>query len=561
MSASSLTLGCFNPDVKSGMHRHVADFHPSIWRDYFLQYASESTEHDHNIGMQLEALKRDVSKMLVSTKTEKPIAKVELIDSICRLGVNYHFEDEIEEVLQHIHKNYVEKGEITLEANLCSLAVLFRLLRQHGLHVSPLVFNKFKDEQGNFSESLITDVEGMLSLYEASHVMVHGEDILEEAFAFTSTHLASIVTTLNPSLAAQVNHSLRQAIHKNLPRLEARRYISIYEQDPSHNETLLTLAKLDFNILQNLHQKEFGYICKWWNELDVPGKLPFARDRIVECCFWILAIYFEPEYSQARKIIMKVIAVLSIIDDTYDAYGTVDELELLTEAIERWDINFSADLPEYMKLTYKSLLKVYEDIEQEMMEERRAYCVNYGIKEFKNVVQAYMTEARWLNNNYIPTTEEYMQISTISCCYKLLTTTSYIGMGETATEDIFKWVTNGPKIVNASSVVCRLMDDIVSNEFEQKRGHVSSFLECYMKQCGVSREVAINECQKKIANAWKDINEEFLRPTTVPMPFLTRVLNLSRFMDVIYKDKDNYTHAEGVMKTYIKDLLVDPLPI
>ncbi|RDX97679.1 putative terpene synthase 2, partial [Mucuna pruriens] len=477
MSAANLPLSCcFNPDVKSGLRRQVADFHPSIWKDYFLQYASESM-----------------------------------------------------------------------------------------------------DVQRNFSERLASDFKGMLCLYEASHMRIHGEDILEEALTFTSTHLEVIATQLSPSVAAQVNHSLRQALHKNLPRLETQRYISIYEQDPSHNQILLTFAKLDFNKLQTLHQKEFGNICKWWNELDVPNKLPFARDRIVECCFWILAIYFEPQYSQARIYMMKVVPMLSIIDDTYDAYGTIDELEFLTKAIERWDISCLDDLPEYMRLVYRLLLNVYQEIEQEMKKEGRAYCINYGIKEFKKVVQAYMTEARWLNNNYKPTIDEYMHTSTISCAYSLLTTTSYIGMGE-ATENIFKWVTNEPKIIKASSILCRLMDDIVSNEvqslilrillfnnvyvpledFEQKRGHVSSFLECYMNEYGESREVAINECRKRITNAWKDINEECLRPTTVPMPFLTRVLNLSRFMDVIYKDKDNYTHAGGIMKTYIKALLIDP---
>jgi len=95
-------------------------------------------EVDHNMMAQIETLKSDVMNMLVS-KTEKPLAKVHLIDSICRLGVSYHFEGEIEEVLQHIHKNYVENGEITYEDNLCTLAVLFRLLRQQGLHISPSI--------------------------------------------------------------------------------------------------------------------------------------------------------------------------------------------------------------------------------------------------------------------------------------------------------------------------------------------------------------------------------------------------------------------------------------
>jgi len=67
----------------------------------------------------------------------------------------------------------------------------------------------------------------------------------------------------------------------------------------------------------------------------VHGKLPFARDRIAESCFWALGIYFEPQYSTGRKIMSKLIAILAVVDDTYDAYGTIGELELFTKAIER----------------------------------------------------------------------------------------------------------------------------------------------------------------------------------------------------------------------------------
>ena len=95
-------------------------------------------ELDHKTGPQIETLKKEVIKMLASM-TEKPLAKVDLIDSICRLGVHYHFECEIDEVLQQNHKNYVENGEITIEDNLRSTALLFRLLRQHGFRVSPSI--------------------------------------------------------------------------------------------------------------------------------------------------------------------------------------------------------------------------------------------------------------------------------------------------------------------------------------------------------------------------------------------------------------------------------------
>jgi (-)-germacrene D synthase len=124
------------------------------------------------------------------------------------------------------------------------------------------MFTKFKDNKGNFKKSLINDAQGMLSLYEATHLRVHGEDILDEALVFTATHLESVASHLSPPLAAQVSHALKQPIRKGMPRLEARHYFSVYQEDASHNKVLLTFAKLDFNLLQKLHQKELYEITR-----------------------------------------------------------------------------------------------------------------------------------------------------------------------------------------------------------------------------------------------------------------------------------------------------------
>ncbi|XP_054814157.1 (-)-germacrene D synthase-like [Prosopis cineraria] len=547
---------------ESHIKRNRADFHPSIWTDHFLQLASHSSEADVETVQHIEALKEEVRKMLVPTNEKPSISKVELIDSIQRLGLGHHFESEIEQVLQQTHRHYVQNGQLNLDADLRLLALLFRLLRQDGYFISPDVFNKFKDEQGNFSGRIRNDVEGMLNLYEAAHLSIHGEDTLDEAITFTSTQLQAISNTVesNTFVGEQVHNSLRQSLHRGLPRLEARKYISIYHLHPSYNEVLLTLAKLDFNALQKLHQKEVEDICKWWNSLDVPRNLSYARDRVVECYFWILSVYFEPQYSLGRLILTKVMAVFSLIDDTYDAYGTIDELTIFTDALERWDICCLDDLPEYMKLPYEALWNVYDEMDQYMKKEGREYSLNYAVSEIKNVVRAFMREAEWFNENYIPTTEQYLSTAMITCAFSMLSTISYFGLGHLATEDTFKWVTSEPKLVKASSLICRAMDDIVSSEFEQKRGHVASALDCYMKEHGVSREEAIDEFRKVINNTWKDMNEEFLRPFKVARPCLLPVLNLARVMDALYKE-DNYTHAQGIMKDSITALLVDPVPI
>eukprot|EP00257_Ricinus_communis_P009462 XP_002528172.2 probable terpene synthase 2 [Ricinus communis] len=211
-----------------------------------------------------------------------------------------------------------------------------------------------------------------------------------------------------------------------------------------------------------------------------------------------------------------------------------------------------------MKVCYKALLNVYEEIERALSEQGRSYRLHYAKEAMKKLVQAYLVEANWMNKNYVPTMDEYMSIALVSCGYPLLTITSFVGMGDIATKEVFEWASNDPKIVRAASIICRLMDDIVSHEFEQKRGHVASSVECYMKQNGVSEEAIRNEFNKQIVDAWKDINEEHLQPNNVPMPFLTGVANFARVIDYLYKDGDEYTHVGELMKGSVAALLIDP---
>lgn len=98
-------------------------------------------------------------------------------------------------------------------------------------------------------------------------------------------------------------------------------------------------------------------------------------------------------------------------------------------------------------------------------------------------------------------------------------------------------------------------------QFEQERGHVASAVECFMRQHGVTEQQAKEELWKEVEDAWKDINEECLRPLPVSEPLLACILNLARVIDVLYKDKDRYTHPDLELKQLIALLLVDPVPI
>ncbi|CAK9321897.1 unnamed protein product [Citrullus colocynthis] len=544
------------PDIK----RSIANFHPSIWNDHFLSFSFDDALKVDDGMKGVEKLKEEIRTMVVAS-VGNPLEKLKLVDSIQRLGVSYHFENEIDQVLEHIYMSYSILFTKDSDEDLHTTALLFRLLRQQGYKISCDIFSKLMDKNGKFKESLGKDERGILSLYEASHMRGHGEDVLEEALEFTTKHLKTYIEySNNPHFAAEVSNALKLPIRKGVPRIKARQYFVIYQQDPSHNETLLTFSKLDFNILQKLHQKELSEICRWWKDLEVPIKFPFARDRIVECYFWTLGSYFEPQFSVGRKMLTKVIAISSILDDIYDAYGTFQELQVLTPAIQRWDRSMVHILPEYMKPFYVAMLDLYEEISKEIGKDESSLHLQIAIGGIKKLAESYFKEAKWLNKKYKPNFKEYMDLALSTTGYTMLITISFLGMGEIVTNEVLEWLSKGPQIIKASTIICRLMDDMVSHKFEQEREHVASAVECYMEQYGCSEEEACVELHKQVVDAWKDTNEACLHPIAVPMPILMRVVNFSRVMNLLYLDEDGYTNARSETKSLIKSLLVDLIP-
>ncbi|KAE8674434.1 (+)-delta-cadinene synthase isozyme A [Hibiscus syriacus] len=527
-------------------NRHLADYIPNFWGEIFL---SSPSDMDMDAGTQQEyqELKRQVRRMLVKS-IDKPSRKVHIIDAVQRLGVAYHFKKEIEDALQIVYQTDDDDDD------LCTTAVRFRLLREHG-------FNVHHDENGKFKESLISDIKGMLEFYEAAHFQLQGESILEEALSFTTFHLKLAETMVDYPLSLQIAGALKRPLRKSLPRLVARSYISIYEGYGNQDQNLMKFAKLDFKMVQHLHKQELKEINRWWKDLDVATNFPYIRDRLVECYLCINGVYFEPHYSIARTFMTKVISLTSIMDDTYDAYGTPEELELFTKAIHRWDINCTDQLPDYMKLLYREILNVFKDMNDLMSEQGKSYRVPLAIEAMKQACQAQYTEAKWLHEKYMPTLVEYLSVAFVSSCYPMLTIVSFVGMEDSIRKETFIWAFNDPKILRASTTICRLMDDVVSHQFEQVRGHSPYAVECYINQYGTSAQVAYDEFYKRINNAWKDLNEELLKPTAVPKLALDRVLNLTRVIDLLYKDEDAYTRVGESAKTGITMLLIDPISI
>ncbi|KAJ4839201.1 hypothetical protein Tsubulata_023153, partial [Turnera subulata] len=493
------------------------------------------------------------------------LKNIDFIDLLCRLGVSYHFENEIEMQLKNIFYAGTHQNDYDHD-HLYTTSLLFRVLRQHGYKVPCSVFQKFKEKvDGEFKRSIVNDLKGILSLYEASHLSVPGEDILDEALVFAREILEKYLASmqLSPHVERHIKNTLIRPFQKGLPRIEARRYISFYEEEESVNGTLLEFAKLDFNRVQLLHKQELSILSRWWRDSNITKQLPYVRERIVESYFWANAFLSEPQYELSRFMISKYLAVVTVVDDTYDSYATLEELIHFTGAMERCDIHATDQLPaDYMKFLYKVLINLFNETAWEMTKRGRSYSANSVKEEFKNLVRSYHVEAEWSNNRHVPPFEEYICNGKISSGTKLVLALAFTGMEKVAGIKEYEWLRTNQEIVEAAKLIACLLNDISGHQDEQKRGDCASSVECYMKEYKASKDQAIEVIRKMSACAAKDINNVCITSTSIPKHILKIFANIVRACDVVYDrgDGDAFTNPSQ-LKDHVTSIFIEKIPI
>ncbi|KAK7349816.1 hypothetical protein VNO77_07534 [Canavalia gladiata] len=533
--------------------RRFANFKPSIWSyDYIQSLSSEYKEEKY--AEQGRVLREEIRMMLC--KVENQLDQLELIDELQRLGVAYHFSSEIRSILDNICNMDTFKT-----TNLYAIALKFRLLRQHGYHVSTDIFTFFQDESGNFKKCLSVDVEGLLSLYEASFYSLEVETILEEARDFTSKILKEYLNqNKDDHISLLINHALELPLHWRIPRWEARWFNSTYERKQNMNATLLHFAKLDFNFVQAIYQDELKYTSRWWKRTSLVKKLSFSRDRLMESFIWTVGANFKPDLGYFRKVMTKINSLVTTIDDVYDVYGTMEELKLFTEAVDRWNLNAMDNLPHYMKICFLALYNFVNDTAFETLQQNGYYITPYLKKVWTDLCKSYYIEAKWYHNGYTPSFQEYIENAWISISAPVVLVHAYFSIPHLLKKEDFVYLKEYTSIIQLSAVIARLANDLATYKRENEIGDVPKSIQCYMNENGVSEAEACEYIKSIMYTTWKKMNKE-TNNSFFSRNFTDTAINLARMALCMYQHGDGHTIQDLKIKNHILSLIIQPIPI
>ncbi|KAL3832947.1 hypothetical protein ACJIZ3_007683 [Penstemon smallii] len=507
---------------------------------------ANNAQHQDAFRLKYTTMVEEVRRLFDNTED-----KLLLVDTIQRLALDHHFTTEIAAVLRQL--NDAVSNNNTFNGSDCQLygvSLRFRLLRQAGYHISQDVFTCFMNSKGEFKNIHTDDTKGLLALYEASHVGLEEEEILDEAEKFSRHFLCAKLPQIDGDQARVVKYALQNPHHKSMGRHMANEFLENLDCENEVEEISLLhdLAKMELSIVGILYQEEVLQVVEWWNGLGLAKELKSARNQPMKWHMWSMAMLLHPKLSFQRILLTKPISLVYIVDDIFDLYGTIDHLTLFTQAVKRWKISETEELPNYMKICLKAIQETTQEISHMVFKEHGWNPLVYLKKMWGDLCDAFLIEARWFSCGHLAKASEYLENGILSSGVPMVLAHLFCIMGSSSssssssskeTEQLF----NDTKSISHSvAMILRLLDDLGSAKDEHQDGYDGSYIECYMEEFLVSsHKVAGEHVMNMISNTWKKLNKQCLSSNTLPQSFTKACLNAARMVPIMYNYDENHS--------------------
>ncbi|RLN07457.1 syn-copalyl diphosphate synthase-like [Panicum miliaceum] len=203
-----------------------------------------------------------------------------VVDRLERLGLSSYFRSEIDSCLDYAYRHWSDEGIgftwDDMVRDVDDTAMGFRLLRQHGYHVSTGALKRFETKDGEFvvyPGQSSQSVTAMYNLYRAADqaAFPDDDDVVQRAKAYSYAFLRERRASgdlndkliISSGLPSEVAYGLNFPWKANLPRVETRMYLEqygggdnvwigkvLYRMHLFNNDLFLKLAKADFSNFQ-----------------------------------------------------------------------------------------------------------------------------------------------------------------------------------------------------------------------------------------------------------------------------------------------------------------------
>ncbi|KEH34009.1 Ent-kaurene synthase [Medicago truncatula] len=502
-----------------------------------------------------------------------------MIDSLERLGIDRHFEKEIQSVLDETYRYWLQEEEdIFLDPTTCAMA--FRILRLNGYDVSSDPFYQYSEDKfANSLKGYLKDVSAVLELYKASQVIIHpDESVLFKQSSWTRHFLEQDSSTyqlyadkLRIYVDNEVNEVLNFPQHKNLERMLNRRSVEHYNANETRilktsyrscnlaSKEILKLAVGDFNLCQSIHNQELKQLEGWIveNRLD---KLKFARQKQAYCYFIGAATLFSPELSDSRLALAKSTVLVTVVDDFFDVGSSEEEQLNIIQLFKIWDVDVdTVCCSEAVKIIFSAMRSTICEFGEKSVKRQGRNVTENLIKIWSNMIQSMFIEAEWSRSKTIPTIDVYMENACETFGLEPLILTALYLLGPKLSDDV---ATNKELnyILKTTSICGRLLNDIQTFKREFEQGKLNAVTLHMVHGNGV---VTVEDAIDKLKSVVEENRMELLRlvlqekGSLVPRPCKDVFWKMMKASYLFYDENDKFTLNE--MYSTVNAVIKDPI--
>ncbi|KAK4276059.1 hypothetical protein QN277_019049 [Acacia crassicarpa] len=482
-------------------------------------------------------------------------ARLHMVDSLEKQGINRHFKDEIGSVLDYTWRLWQQKeDDIFLEPTTCALA--FRLLRLHGYDVSSDALDRFSEDKFcNTLQGYLKDVESVLELHKASQIALDSnESVLEELNTWTRHFLQEFLSTSSKNNHKPPNHvdheisfALRFPHHAYLDLILNRRSIEQYKVDQRR-------------ILKSSY--------RWFMESGMEKlNFPVSKTSVVYSFLSAAATLPSPEHGEARLAWAKHGLLTSVFDNFFDVWSNEEEQINLVKLVEKWDIDVNKEsCSETMKILLLVLKRTISETATQAFKVQERSVLNHLIQQWVDILRSMLKEAEWCRSKYVPSIEEYERNGTTSAAFAPIVMSAMYLVGPKLPQAIAE-SSEFNHLLEVLGLYGRYLNDVNGYQREKEQGKmVNSVGLRLIHESGAvndQEEMILKKMKKKSEEKRKEllrlvVNEE---GSIASIDVRDVLWKMCRTLEVIY-GKDDIIHAMDVPDEVlnIKDIVLgDPI--